>query len=640
MERTRRLNLVSARVTNFCCFEDSGEVPIDDLTVLLAENENGKTSFLRALAWFSSEARFDEDDRWSGADPDSVLDVVALTFDLSKEGVTALKGAGIKAPKRVRVIVNTESEYRVEDADGGDALAPMSPNAPFEQARKALVHRLNELALEQTENDALHQLKNAAPADANASVQAVREEIIPILPPVTHEEVLNLLQGFVAAATEPNGQIDAHSLLDGFLPALIYFDDQVNVIEDQISYEEVAADAEQHRTMVNLAQVGGIPLTEIAGRSSSQRKKVTMKAEKTLTEEASRYWQGEPVTFHLQLDESQMAVVLDHKGRLQPPSRRSGGLKWQLGFYVNFAAETNGELAGAVLLLDEPGLHLHIKQQPKLLELFEDLTRGGNQIIYTTHLSHMLQPHKPHRFRLLVADPTTPGAATVVSNINAIGSKNDVMKPVREALGISIADAVGLGSRTVIGEGLAERYVLLAMSTACQRADGAALADNVTVLPAGGSGRKMVPLVALAASEKTRAVVLVDDDKAGRDTEKLLGKVLPGAIAIVRTHDEAEQTGRELEDLFDRSYYVTLVNDAHRDVEGFAPLKTSGLDKTKPVCDAVEEAFKDQGLGRFQKLKVALELQGKVELGETPGQRSLEAFSALFSRLNSALKGA
>ena len=63
-----KMELISARVTNFGCFSDSEEVPIDDVTALIAENENGKTTFLRALAWWGDvQASFDEDDRWEGS---------------------------------------------------------------------------------------------------------------------------------------------------------------------------------------------------------------------------------------------------------------------------------------------------------------------------------------------------------------------------------------------------------------------------------------------------------------------------------------------------------------------------------------------------------------------------------------------
>lgn len=43
------MKLVSARVTNFRCVEDSGEFTLDQVTCLVGKNESGKTSLLKAI---------------------------------------------------------------------------------------------------------------------------------------------------------------------------------------------------------------------------------------------------------------------------------------------------------------------------------------------------------------------------------------------------------------------------------------------------------------------------------------------------------------------------------------------------------------------------------------------------------------
>ena len=44
------MKLVSARIQNYRCISDSGEVPVDEaVTCLVGKNESGKTAFLRAL---------------------------------------------------------------------------------------------------------------------------------------------------------------------------------------------------------------------------------------------------------------------------------------------------------------------------------------------------------------------------------------------------------------------------------------------------------------------------------------------------------------------------------------------------------------------------------------------------------------
>jgi predicted ATP-dependent endonuclease of OLD family len=51
MERGR-IKLTSIRLRNFCCFADSGEIPIHDMTIFIGENDCGKTSILKAIGVF------------------------------------------------------------------------------------------------------------------------------------------------------------------------------------------------------------------------------------------------------------------------------------------------------------------------------------------------------------------------------------------------------------------------------------------------------------------------------------------------------------------------------------------------------------------------------------------------------------
>ena len=82
--------------------------------------------------------------------------------------------------------------------------------------------------------------------------------------------------------------------------------------------------------------------------------------------------------------------------------KRSRGFRWFFSFYITFAADTQGgACCGAVLLLDEPGLHLHQKSQEDLLRHLQN--DYPNQIIYTTHSPFMLPPEqradRPRRSR-------------------------------------------------------------------------------------------------------------------------------------------------------------------------------------------------------------------------------------------------
>ena len=108
----RHLELVSARVTNYGCFADSGDVPIDSVTALIAENENGKTTFLRALAWWSDRAvAFDEADRWADA-PDGLIELVAVKLRVPASTSQLLRRTGYRSiPDLVTIVRSSDGSY-------------------------------------------------------------------------------------------------------------------------------------------------------------------------------------------------------------------------------------------------------------------------------------------------------------------------------------------------------------------------------------------------------------------------------------------------------------------------------------------------------------------------------------------------
>lgn len=73
-----------------------------------------------------------------------------------------------------------------------------------------------------------------------------------------------------------------------------------------------------------------------------------------------------------------------------PPEKRSKGFQWFFSFWVWFSAIRQTERAPFILLLDEPGLHLHKDAQENLTDFLRTLSESY-QLIYTTHSPYMLK---------------------------------------------------------------------------------------------------------------------------------------------------------------------------------------------------------------------------------------------------------
>ena len=71
-------------------------------------------------------------------------------------------------------------------------------------------------------------------------------------------------------------------------------------------------------------------------------------------------------------------------------SERTNGLRWYISLFIDILAQKNNRENPILFLLDEPGVYLHVNAQKKILELFQDLTKTKNQVIYTTHSPYMI----------------------------------------------------------------------------------------------------------------------------------------------------------------------------------------------------------------------------------------------------------
>lgn len=80
------------------------------------------------------------------------------------------------------------------------------------------------------------------------------------------------------------------------------------------------------------------------------------------------------------------------------------GFRWYVSFAWKFTHASEGDFENCTLLLEEPGIHLHYSGQRDLLGVFEDLS-GTNTVMYTTHLSSMVDQANPARHGLVGQSP-------------------------------------------------------------------------------------------------------------------------------------------------------------------------------------------------------------------------------------------
>src|SRR5580658_3403590 len=127
--RTTPLELKSVRIQNYRSIDDSGVVPIADVTSLVGKNESGKTAFLHALHLLNplnpirGKTRFDDvmdfpSKRFSTyrkAREHSPADVVTAVFELSDKELDIIEedlGEGILKSREITVVKGYDGRRR------------------------------------------------------------------------------------------------------------------------------------------------------------------------------------------------------------------------------------------------------------------------------------------------------------------------------------------------------------------------------------------------------------------------------------------------------------------------------------------------------------------------------------------------
>jgi hypothetical protein len=264
---------------------------------------------------------------------------------------------------------------------------------------------------------------------------------------------------------------------------------------------------------------------------------------------------------------------------------------------------------------------LHAKGQTDLLRhLREDFE---NQIVYTTHSPFMVPPDAINIVRTVNIDQDH---GTTVSN-NPTGDARTLF-PLQAALAYHISQTLFGRHSTLVVQGVTDFWILSSVNAHLQAIGKAALPDALTITPAGGAGNVSC-VAALLASQELNVIVLLDDEKVGRETQReLVTGGLVGNDAIMFVTEgllDPKATEADVEDLIDPASYEALVNDTYR-LELAGKVLTLNADIPR-IVQRYEQAFERLGL-QFHKTRPAREFM--VRMGGDPASVLPAASAARF----------
>ena len=613
-----KLRATHFQVFNYRNIDDSGRIPLEKVTAFVGRNEAGKTALLKALHKFNpaTEEPYDPQrefprDRFIAEFHDgSDWPVCRVEFEISPEFHRELKErlSGATIPQKAILTRYYDGSLKYEyDPEISDDL--LDPNE--------LVKVLNEFAKdarrlpatqEYSEEDiqplrtqmagwadghieiakTLQDLRSQQGVDfleqvreeSNQHASPVSADIVEILQDVLDDlrertQEMSLSQQLEEAVAtqlpvfiyfENYGIIRSTVYLPQFLENLVLFTEQpvfrtinamftrVGLTADEIlelgreeTYETVPTDTEATAELIAADQ-----------KRKALRSIKLNAASRDISKKFSEWYGQRKHKIRYEADGSYFRIWVSDN-RLPDVDieleSRSKGFQWFFSFYLVFLVESEEGHKNAILLLDEPGLHLHPTAQQELLAFFEKLSEK-NPLIYTTHSPFLIDGEHVHRVRPVTEDDQ--GHSRI--SVDSWPMDHETIFPLQAAVGYAMIKGLFRHKKNLLVEGISDYLYLHALDLHCRALGRQGLPDDIYITPCGGT-RLVGKIASLFLGQDVRPIVLLDGDKAGRERRDALLKKLyadrDGAILMLS--DVLGQEDCEIEDIIAEATIVPIL---------------------------------------------------------------------------------
>jgi predicted ATPase len=546
------LKLRSFRVRNFRNIHDSGWIGVENLTAFIGPNESGKSNLCEALFRLrpydgatSFDINFDWPvDRWESKSADQIA--ISALFELTDEQC---------------------AEY-VEASRQADAEGKKSPK-PKLAGNEMVIHR---------SYDGKYTLDYKLTGAFNSD--AAWKWILANLPRFVY------VDDYGATGT----QVEL---------------DQLATRMREKGWNSLSAEDQTIKIILDLAKISIDDFLK-KGQSSEGRTLRTFdkkNASAYLSRKFSDLWKQKKVDFDIEIDNTTLTILVKDEGLHMPVplKRRSTGFRWYVAFAWRFTHATQGDFKGTIILLEEPGIHLHPAAQADLLRLFEELAED-NQLIYTTHLPSLVDPGFPERIRIVeLKDHHTKVTKGLVT------SARSPMMVIEASLGLSPEMSGLLGNRrTMIVEGQDDSTILRKLSALFEAAGEPCIPENVFLWPAQGAAK--APMYAgFILGHEWKGAALFDGDEEGRKAKEKIRKLYTfndDQFFVSHLSDafDDKDCPRTIEDILGESLYLDAVGESYRIRIDTADIRR---DQAKSLVSRIDDELKkNRGLSGLDKSRV------------------------------------
>lgn len=568
------------RITNFRSIVDTGwrNFSPDNVTVLVGQNESGKTSVLEALANTFSTKNISADD-------------------------TRIQEPLPKVYLRVKI---EDSDQLLEELKG---FYPSQTNA-FETYLKGKKSILELIFLWEVSTQAgkVGQYEGTLQIVDDGELEKVLTAAIskPVLAPshpqsasVAIAEALKIAPASTAPDVPSFHELtlgDIADAIDSIAPSISLFDHSTGLLPSQIDIDEskFALVGPGAAAASNFLTAAGLDLKKLVISDPRTRESLLLKANDAVTKDFATFWSqtiGKASKLKLECAvQTYGAEVPDKVGKKYLlfwvsdglnklyPKQRSQGVRWFVSFYLQLKASEKKSLK-RVFLLDEPGANLHAKAQADVIKLINKLS-GEIPIVYSTHSSHMLEYDKLYRVLAVQRVGEEDESPTEIKPAHELGTAStDTLSPVLTAMGVNLSSQEVIRKNyNVLLEEMSGFYYLTAFWEL--------LAEKHEAHFIAATGvNKVENLANMFRGWGLQYIVVIDDDSNGRKVYNGLKKDLYGEdedLAKANMYKIKDCQG--IEDIFSqRDFKKWVLGDEALTISGSNSeyLKTSN--HSKPV---------------------------------------------------------
>ncbi|MFM9958859.1 MAG: AAA family ATPase [Phycisphaerales bacterium] len=672
------MKLVEFQIEMYKSIVDSGWVKVNDLTVLVGKNEVGKTSLLRGLHKFNPfhADPYDLAREWPRGKRDQKSDqqiVCRTRFKIDQENaeLSEITGKPINLDI-LEITKNYAGEFEVyfpeelfpdrlhpNDIDKAMEKLPKLPEAvspPFAMEAGALAEETRRLAAEGRFTELIKLPDAASPRltgvriDANTQPQYQNE--------TQYIEQLSASLRTIVQELQKTETVQhkAHDYVVSCIPTFVYMDEYKSfrgtamLNEVQQRRKKPAPDDEALLTILSLS---GLSLDELVKKGNDadkeERQYDLSDGASTLTEKIRGHWGQLKYDVHFNADGQQFfTFIRDPKDKaLIKLEERSRGFQWFFSFDLLLMHQTKGTFEGCVILLDEPGLHLHPEGQQDLLKRLAEYAKG-NVLIYSTHLPFMIDLQEPDRIRIL---SETPNGMIVTDDLTQTQPEGKLT--LQAALGISGRTSYLVADRNLVVEGVDDYWIITALSALAGRSTKQTLPDDVLITPAGGAS-EVTYIATFMVGQELGVVALYDTDESGTTAkDKFVKKWLTryhdrpaGALALGEVWKLSGEAS--IEDLFPDDFYLGYVKKLYNKQLAAAGVSDIAIKPGGQLVKRVEAFFEANKLtfnkGSLAK-RIAADIRAMKQWGDLPtqtqdrGQSLIKEIAAAADKLQASSEG-